>query len=263
MKTHMNLTGKMGRWSSEHPWRSIGVWLVLVVVAMFAGQAVHTVKLNNSDIGNGSSGRAQAAVTRAFPQNATEQVLVHSGTLRTTAPGFRASVADVVARVEATGVVTNVRSPYTTGNGGQVSRDGHSALVQFDVTGDMDASAKRVTPVLTAVARAGADHPGLSIHESGMASLMKATNDGLAKDFKRAEELSVPITLFVLLFAFGALVAALLPVALALDGGVRRNGPAGLRQPPQPGERVRQLSPAAGRACRRSGLFALLREART
>jgi uncharacterized membrane protein YdfJ with MMPL/SSD domain len=49
-----------------------------------------------------------------------------------------------------------------------------------------------------------------------MASIQRATNDKMMKDFNRAERLSVPITLFVLLFAFGALVAALLPVALAM-----------------------------------------------
>ena len=49
-----------------------------------------------------------------------------------------------------------------------------------------------------------------------MASIQRATNDKMMKDFNRAEQLSVPITLFVLLFAFGALVAALLPVAMAM-----------------------------------------------
>src|SRR5207248_1116002 len=77
-------------------------------------------------------------------------------------------------------------------------------------------SAKRVGPMLTAVAAAAGHHPQLSIREAGAASIKKATDDKLGKDYNRAERLSVPIALFVLLFAFGALVAALLPVALAL-----------------------------------------------
>jgi RND superfamily putative drug exporter len=216
MFTRNNLTGKLGSWSAEHPWRSIGLWLLLVVVAMFAGSAVGTAKLSMSDAGNGSSGKAEAVINAAFPQHATEQVLLHSTTLKATSPDFHSAVTDVMARVETTGQVTDVRSPYAPGARGQISRNGHSALVQFDVKGDMNGSAKRVAPVLGAVAAAGLDHPGISIHESGMASLMKATNDTLMNDFKRAERLSVPVTLFVLLFAFGALVAALLPVALSL-----------------------------------------------
>jgi RND superfamily putative drug exporter len=210
------LTGRLGRWSAVHPWRSIGVWLLLVAVAVLAGRAIGTAKLGQSDVGNGSSGRAQAAADRAFPQHASEQVLVQSSTMTSSEPAFRAAVVDLVARVQGTRWVTNVRSPYTPGGAGQVSRDGHSALVTFDVTGSMNGSAKRVGPVLAAVARAAADHPALSIHEAGMASIQRATNDKMMKDFNRAERLSVPITLFVLLFAFGALVAALLPVALAL-----------------------------------------------
>ncbi|HEX6392622.1 MAG TPA: MMPL family transporter [Acidimicrobiales bacterium] len=216
MKTPTNLTARIGRWSGTHPWRSIGAWLLLVMVAVFAGRAIGTVKLGQSAAGNGSSGEAAVAASRAFPQAATEQVLIQSSTLTAGMPAFRASVDDVVNRVTETAWVANVQSPYSPGHAGQISRDGHSALVQFDLTGSMSSSAKRVGPVLTAVAAAAADHPQLSIHEAGDASIMKATSDKTTKDFKKAEGLSLPITLFVLLFAFGALVAALLPVALAM-----------------------------------------------
>jgi RND superfamily putative drug exporter len=216
MKTHSNLTGRLGRWSAQHPWRSIGVWLLLVATAVLAGRAFGTVKLNESSAGNGSSAKAQAALTKAFPEYATEQVLIHSTTMTASDPAFRAAVDDVVSQVQATRWVTDVRSPYRAGNGGQISRDGHSALIQFNVTGTTSSAAKRVAPVLAVVSQAASNHAGLSIHEAGTASVMKATNDSTKKDFSRAEQLSVPITLFVLLFAFGAIVAALLPVALAL-----------------------------------------------
>jgi RND superfamily putative drug exporter len=216
MKTHTNLTAKLGRWSAAHPWRSIGVWLLLVITAVMAGRAIGTTKLGPSDVGSGSSGRADATVYRAFPQQAAEQVLVESPTMTAAQPAFRLAVDDVVKRVAATRWVADVRSPYSAGDAGQISRDGHSALVQFDVTGSMNSSAKRVGPVLGVVAAAAAAHPQLSIREAGMASIMRATNDKMMKDFNRAEQLSLPITLFVLLFAFGALVAALLPVALAM-----------------------------------------------
>jgi RND superfamily putative drug exporter len=216
MSTRTNLTGKLGSWSAEHPWRAIGLWLLLIVVAVFAGKAIGTSKLDMSAGGNGQSGKAAAVVSKAFPQHATEQVLLQSRSLTTSSPAFASAVADVVKKAEATGQVTDVRSPYAPGAVGQISRNGHSALVQFDVKGDMNNSAKRVAPVLTAVAAAGRDHPGISIHEAGMASLQKTFNDTLMKDFKKAETLSIPITLIVLLFVFGALVAALLPLALSL-----------------------------------------------
>ena len=216
MKTHTNLTGRLGRWSAAHPWQAIGVWLFLIVLAVMSGRGVGTVQLSQSAGGNGSSGRAQAASNRAFPEHATEQVLLHSDRLTPATPAFRAGIADVINRVEATGLVSNVRSPYSVGNAGQISSDGHSVLVAFDVTGTANSSAMRVGPVLSAVAAVAAARPQLSIHEAGTASIKRATDDKLGKDYNRAERLSVPIALFVLLFAFGALVAALLPVALAL-----------------------------------------------
>ena len=152
MRTHTNFTGRLGRWSAAHPWRAIGVWLLLIAVAVLAGRAIGTAKLSQSDVGSGSSGRAQAAADRAFPQHASEQVLIHSSTMTSREPAFRAAVDDVVARVQATRWVTDVHSPYAPGDAGQVSRDGHSALVTFDVTGSMNGSAKRVGPVLAAVA---------------------------------------------------------------------------------------------------------------
>jgi RND superfamily putative drug exporter len=56
----------------------------------------------------------------------------------------------------------------------------------------------------------------VTVEETGDISASDARDDAVNRDLHRAELLSVPVTLFVLLFAFGAIVAALVPVALAL-----------------------------------------------
>jgi RND superfamily putative drug exporter len=71
-----------------------------------------------------------------------------------------------------------------------------------------------VVPVLAAVRTAAAAHPQVRIAETGDASINKAINDTVLRDLHRAELLSFPITLVVLLIAFGAVVAALLPLGL-------------------------------------------------
>src|SRR5262245_56216224 len=96
MRTHTNFTARLGRWSAAHPWRSIGAWLLLVMFAVLAGRAIGTAKLSQSDVGTGSSGKAAAAINRAFPQQATEQVLIQSSNLTAGQPAFRAAVDDVV-----------------------------------------------------------------------------------------------------------------------------------------------------------------------
>src|SRR6185312_5494468 len=97
-----------------------------------------------------------------------------------------------------------------------ISKDGRSALVRFDMRGDADTAGDRVEPVLEAVAGVQKDHTELRVEEIGGASMQKTFSDAFGDDFAQAEYSAVPVALGILLIAFGALVAALLPVALAV-----------------------------------------------
>jgi uncharacterized membrane protein YdfJ with MMPL/SSD domain len=121
----------------------------------------------------------------------------------------------VLSRIEATGRVTQIHSPLDPAYANQISANRHAALLQFQVTGNVNDGATQVVPVLAAVQAAAAAHPQIQIAETGQASIDKAMNDTLLRDLHRAEALSFPITLVVLLIAFGAVVAALLPLGLA------------------------------------------------
>jgi uncharacterized membrane protein YdfJ with MMPL/SSD domain len=109
-------------------------------------------------------------------------------------------------------------------NGGQISGDGRSALVLFAMKGKRDSAEKRVKPVTNAVQRVAQAHPRLLIEEFGEASATKALNDTIGNDYKRAERSSVPLTFLILWIAFAALVAALLPVLLALTAIMTATG---------------------------------------
>ena len=97
------------------------------------------------------------------------------------------------------------------------SKDGHSALVEFELRGDSDTAESRVQPVLDAVASVQRAHPQLTIEQFGEASADHALNQTIGNDFEKAERLSVPITFAILLLAFGAFVAAGVPVLLAFS----------------------------------------------
>ena len=118
-------------------------------------------------------------------------------------------MTDVVARVSRVAAVQGVHR-------GAVSKDGHAALVAFTIRGDKDKAADKVQPVLDAVAAAQAAHPGFTIGEFGYASAQKGVEDAYGEDLGKAGELSLPITLLILVLAFGALVAAGIPLLLAL-----------------------------------------------
>src|SRR5689334_12043439 len=215
-----NLAARAGHWSARHRRIAILGWLAFVVIAFVVGGAVGTNSLSGADSGNGESQRADRAIDKAnFPDKADEQVLVSArpkGKLTITDPGFKAGVDDVVATLKATPHTSDVRSPYAKGNAGQLAKDGQAALVTFSIPGDENLAKDRVDATLKATARAQAKHPELRIEQFGDASADKALGASLDNDFRRAEFLSLPITLIILVVAFGALVAAGVPLLLAL-----------------------------------------------
>ncbi|MGW2342878.1 MMPL family transporter [Streptomyces sp. NPDC001661] len=209
---------RAGGWSARHRWAAVGIWVLFVVVAMGLGSVAGRVDVSEDDQLKGETSQAARIIDDAgVDEPAGETVLVQSrnGALRATAPEFRAAVADVVKAVEGTGEVTSVRSPYAADTR-TISKDGRTALVQFDMRGDPDTAADRVEPVQKAVAGVADDHDALRIEEIGAASMNKTFDDAFGDDFQRAEYSAVPVALGILLIAFGALVAALLPVALAI-----------------------------------------------
>jgi uncharacterized membrane protein YdfJ with MMPL/SSD domain len=130
----------------------------------------------------------------------------------------------VVATLETLKEITGIRSPLTPGHEGQISKDGNSALIEFDIGGGPDSASDRVSPVLNAVAGLQQAAPRHTVAGFGDASsnleLNKTFNDGLS----RADRLSLPITFLVLPVAFGAFVAAGLPVLLAFSGVLGSGG---------------------------------------
>ncbi len=213
-----NVAARAGRWSSQHRRAAILGWLAFVVIAVFVGGAVGTKHIPQDNDGVGESGRAQQVLHDQFPQPANEQVLLQSPTLTVRDPAFRGAIKDVTGRLSALGTVQNVRSPLLAGNAGEVSRDGHSVLVAFQITGKADNADKRVTASLAATAAAQRAHPNMRIEQAGDASSTKALNKSFSDDFAKARTLSLPITLLILVVAFGALVAAGIPVLLAGTG---------------------------------------------
>jgi uncharacterized membrane protein YdfJ with MMPL/SSD domain len=210
------LTGVAGRWSATHPWTAIAAWVGCVVVLLVTGHLIGTVQLPNSQTASGQAGQAEQMMSRDFTERANEFVLFDSRSLPVGAPAYEAAIRDVLNRIQATGRVTQIHSPLDPSYSNQISANRHAALLQFQITGNVNDAATRVVPVLAAVQAAAAAHPLIQIAETGDASINKAVNDTLFRDLHRAELLSFPITLVVLLIAFGAVIAALLPLGLAL-----------------------------------------------
>ncbi|MER5895003.1 MMPL family transporter [Streptomyces sp. NPDC001876] len=218
------IAARAGGWSARHRWAAVGIWVLFVVLAMGLGTAAGRVDVKDSKAMSGEVSRAiQITEDAGLKNSVDETVLIQAedASVKATAPEVRAAVDSVIEAVEATGEVTGVTSPYDSKS---ISDDGRTALVQFEISGDRETATERIEPVLTAVEKVQGEHDGLVIEEIGDASMNKTFDDAFGEDFKRAELSAVPVALGILLIAFGALVAALLPVALAMTAIVATMG---------------------------------------
>jgi RND superfamily putative drug exporter len=205
----MNLAARAGRWSAAH-WKTATFgWLAFVAAAVVLGSLHGTTKQTDAEQTNGQAARAEQMLAAAHVKNtASENVLVRSNTLTASAPAFRRVLDEARATLARTEHVRDVHL-------GAVSKDGHLALVGFDIRGDSQTADARVQPALDATARLAKAHPGFAIAEVGDASISKAMNKVVSDGLSKAEKLSLPITFAILLLAFGAFLAAGIPVLLA------------------------------------------------
>src|SRR3954453_7577464 len=215
-KPSVSLAARAGRWSAQHRKKAIWGWLAFVVLAFAIGNAVGTQNKDTAQSGVGESGQAERTLDNAFPKHQVEQVLVQSDNAVATDSSFRAVVANLQRRLSAVPYTKAFESPYAPGNAGQISADGHSALLRFEIAGDETQAQDRVGATLDATSAAQAANRDFTVEQVGDASVNKQLDDSINDDFKQAFVTSLPITLVILLIAFGALVAASVPIILAL-----------------------------------------------
>lgn len=196
---------KAARWSAEHPWSAILGWIAFVAIAVGLAIAIPTHEATDADYRIGESGRADAMVAQAhLEQPDTENILITSRSGALDADRADRAAAAVVAGAQAADGVGTVAEP-------QWNEDRTALLVSVELaTGAEDADA--VQAVTDDVQREFSD---LQVREAGDLSVDAAINDRVAEDLGSAETISLPVTLVLMLLAFGALIAAGIPVLLA------------------------------------------------
>src|SRR5207244_1780459 len=215
-RQNSNPAARVGRWSAAH-WKTATFgWLALVLLVFAVGGQVGTKQADPNRAGPGESGRMDRVLDAGFKVPASESVLIQSRSTRAGTPAFDAAVKDVVARLATVPAVQNVRSPLDPANAGQIAKGSHAALVEFEIRGDSTKAMDKLDPILKSVADAQRAHPGFFVGEFGGASAAKAVDTAFAHDLKSAGVFSVPLTLIILVIAFGALVAVGIPLLLAL-----------------------------------------------
>jgi uncharacterized membrane protein YdfJ with MMPL/SSD domain len=204
----MGLTERLARASAARPRRTLALWGLAVIVALgLVATSLHGLSSQGNVVGNPESTKAKDTIARAFPgvvaSEKQDVIVVTSTRYRVDSPQFRAFGRRLAVALRATGEVRDAR-PVA------VSRDRRSALVSVHIRSD--SGARRVEQVVQQ-ANGGAFEVGITGYHSTGYDFGKQSQTDLEKG-----ELAfgLPAALLVLVLVFGALVAGLVPVLMAI-----------------------------------------------
>jgi len=202
--------------SARHPWRTIGAWFVISILAIgaIAGLLGGSLTTEDAPTNNPESERALDAQARAFPpepgSTVTDVVVVRSDRYTVDAPQFESFVRSLVAD-SATTALGSARTYLADTSGSLVSDDKHATIVQIGIIDDAETAS-----VIEAVEKADED-PAFSVAVTGDRSLDYDFNLLSQEDLEKGElQFGLPAALVILMLVFGAVVAGLIPLLMAI-----------------------------------------------
>ena len=215
------LTERLARAGALHPWRTIGIWTVLIVLAVVAvvtllGSGLTSDIKFRADKPDSIVGQELLEQRLTGPRQITDFVIVRSATATVDDPAFKAYVDDLAGRIAGLGpaVVRSVSTYYQTGDPTVVSRDEHATLIPVVMAGTLDDAVENAGKLHALVA--AAQGRGFTVAQTGDASIMEMFMTLAEKDLARGEILGVPAALIVLLIVFGAVLAACMPLLMSI-----------------------------------------------
>jgi RND superfamily putative drug exporter len=214
--------GRLGRWAADHV-RAVAIaWAILAVALGVFAPKVESALSGAGWQANGSeSVEARMLIERNFAglSSSALMVVVHSQQLTASDDGFRQTVTRVEQVLRANSHVRSVVPPHA---GSSISADGHTAVVMAGANGDPTAMVAAADTLKSRLKEAGT--PAISVSLTGASGMWSDFNTANRNAMLKSELFSWPVTMAILVLAFGALVAAGLPLLLTILGLVASAG---------------------------------------
>ncbi len=209
------MTERLARTSALHPWRTIAAWIAAIVVGVVAVAALlgNGLTTEGEVTNNADSIQANRLIDERFPRQdfATELIVIRSERLTYDDPAFRARLAKLSEASLATKSIAQAQTPLDDPS--LVSRDRHAVLIRIELVGPEE---DHVEPLIDLV-RAEDGKDGFDIAMTGQFTFDHDFNEVSQHDLESGElGFGLPAALIVLVLVFGALVAAGLPLLLAI-----------------------------------------------
>ena len=213
------ITERLARTSARRPWIVVGVWVALLLVGGFLASGVGDVLTADISLTNNpESSRASDLIEEKLrgPGRATETVIVVSETAKVDDPAFELFVGDLLTQLRGLdGLVEQATSFYEIGDPGLVSADGDTTILPVVLAYDDKNATDEIAPLVDLVKDAD-EAEGFQVLTAGNASINHEGNEISERDAQRGEMIGVPIALIILLLVFGAVLAAGIPLLMAI-----------------------------------------------
>lgn len=204
-------TDRVARWSATNPLKAIAAWLIVIAVTFGISFTTGIREATQLELSVGESAQAMQMTEDAGKVDlAVENILIRGAGDAFDLSAARAAGDAVTTDFAALPGVASVLGPLP-------SKSGNALLYRVEMTGDPDSARDRVEPLLAETAKIQAAHPAVVVEEVGTASIRAEFGEWLNNDVEKATSLSLPVTLVILLIAFGAIVMAGIPVLLAIS----------------------------------------------
>ena len=214
--------GRLGRWTATHR-RTVAIsWLVVVVgLGAFAPRVEKALSGAGWQASGSESVIARDLVQANFGGQSSNglMVVLHSSTRTAGNPAFAAAVARATAILRSDARVASIQPPAP---GLSISRDGHTAIIRAGAAADPTAMVQAADALKGKLEAAGGD--GIRVYLTGASAMWSDFNTANRNAMMKSELYSWPVTLAILALAFGALVAAGLPLMLTIVGLVAAAG---------------------------------------
>jgi RND superfamily putative drug exporter len=214
--------GRLGRWTADHVRAVSLAWaLVAIALAVFAPKVETALSGAGWQADGSESVQARALVQRNFAglSSSALMVVVHSPSLTVSDPSFAATITRVSHVLASDRRIASVVRPR---RGASISADGHTAIVTGGAAADPTAMVAAAEHLKGKLRRAGTDRVGVSL--TGASGMWSDFNTANRKAMMKSELFSWPVTLAILVIAFGSLVAAGLPLMLTIVGLIASAG---------------------------------------
>jgi putative drug exporter of the RND superfamily len=214
--------GRLGVWVTRNRWKTASVWILLVVGLGAFAPHVETELSGAGWQADGSESVAARELAREhFGGNASSaiQVVVHSAKGPVTTGAGADAVAAATAILEKDSRIATIVQPQA---GATLSADGRTAVLLAGAGADTNDMVRAATDLKGPLQELSGN--GIEVNPTGASLLWSDFNEANLSAMLKSEMFSWPVTLAILVLAFGALIAAGLPLILTLSGLIASAG---------------------------------------